>query len=50
MKLLATAFNIPEIYQEIENAADVFIMIKEVETLENNVIENNNNQIKKKQI
>jgi hypothetical protein len=41
-----TAFNIPEIYQEIENAADVFIMIEEVETLENNIIENNNNQTK----
>src|SRR5215204_2271001 len=41
-----TAFNIPEIYQEIENAADVFIMIEEVETLENKVIENNNNQTK----
>ncbi|CAI2193345.1 14667_t:CDS:1, partial [Funneliformis geosporum] len=27
--LPVTAFNIPEIYQEIENAADVFIMIEE---------------------
>ena len=45
--LPVTAFNIPEIYQEIENAADVFIMIEEVETLENKVIENNNNQTKK---
>jgi len=44
--LPVTAFNIPEIYQEIENAADVFIMIEEVETLENKVIENNNNQTK----
>lgn len=44
--LPVTAFNIPEIYQEIENAADVFIMIEEVETLENKIIENNNNQTK----
>ena len=44
--LSVTAFNIPEIYQEIENAADVFIMIEEVETLENKIIENNNNQTK----
>ena len=44
--LPVTAFNISEIYQEIENAADVFIMIEEVETLENKVIENNNNQTK----
>ena len=39
-----TAFNTPEIYKEIENATDVFIMIEEVEILENNDIENNNNQ------
>ena len=44
--LPVTAFNIPEIYQEIENAADVFIIIEEVETLENKIIENNNNQTK----
>src|SRR5437764_8628389 len=42
-----TAFNIPDIYQEIENAADIFIMIEEAKILENNVIENNNNQTKK---
>ena len=44
-----TAFNIQEIYQEIENAANVFVMIEEVEILENN-IENNNNQTKKAKI
>src|SRR5215204_30186 len=36
-------------YQKIENAANVFIMIEEVEILENN-IENNNNQTKKAKI
>ena len=45
--LPVTAFNTPEIYQEIENAANVFIMIEEAEILENNDIENNNNQTKK---
>ena len=38
-----TVFNTPEIYQEIENAANVFILIEEVEILENNVVNNNNN-------
>ena len=42
-----TAFNTPEIYQEIENAANVFVMIEEAEILENDVVENNNNQTKK---
>ncbi|GES96275.1 zinc finger BED domain-containing protein 1-like [Rhizophagus clarus] len=42
-------FNTSEIYQEIENAADVFVMIKEVEILENDV-ENNNNEIRKNKI
>src|SRR5581483_1130111 len=32
------AFNTPEIYREIENAPDVFIMIEEVEILENNIV------------
>lgn len=44
-----TAFNTPEIYQEIENADDVFIMIEEVEISENDQTENNqteNNQTK----
>lgn len=45
-----SAFNTPEIYQEIENAPDVFIMIEEVETLENNIIENNNNHAEKNRI
>lgn len=36
-----SAFNTPEIYEEIRNAADVFVLIEEVETLENDV-ENNN--------
>src|SRR5947208_8227509 len=40
-----TVFNSPEIFQEIENAPDVFIMIEEVEISENNNVENNNNQI-----
>ncbi|CAG8721824.1 4853_t:CDS:1, partial [Funneliformis mosseae] len=31
---------------KIENTANVFIIIEEVETLKNKVIENNNNQIK----
>jgi hypothetical protein len=44
-----TAFNTPEILQEIENAADVFVMIEEVERLEND-FENNNNQTKKAKI
>jgi hypothetical protein len=45
-----TAFNTSEIYQEIENAADVFVMIEEVEILENNNIENNDNQTRKDKI
>jgi len=45
--LPVTAFNTPEIYQEIENAANVFVMIEEAEILENDVVENNNNQTKK---
>jgi len=44
------AFNTPKIYREIENAPDVFIMIKEVEILENNIVENNNNQTEKNKI
>ena len=44
------AFNTPEIYREIENAPDVFIMIEEVEILENNIVENNNNQTEKNKI
>ena len=39
-----TAFNSPEILQEIENAPDVFIMIEEVEISENSNVENNNSQ------
>ena len=39
-----TIFNSPEILQEIENAPDVFVMIEQVEILENNNVENNNNQ------
>jgi hypothetical protein len=39
-----------EILKEIENAPDVFIMIEEVEILENNEVENNNNQTKKDDI
>ena len=45
--LPVTAFNTPEIYQEIENAANIFVMIEEAEILENDVVENNNNQTKK---
>lgn len=44
------AFNTPEIYQEIENAPDVFIMIEEVEMSENNIVENNNNQTENNKI
>ncbi|CAG8625662.1 12347_t:CDS:1, partial [Rhizophagus irregularis] len=47
--LPVTAFNTLEIYQEIENAADIFVLIEEVEILENNV-ENNNNQAKEDKI
>ncbi|GBC53120.1 ribonuclease H-like domain-containing protein [Rhizophagus irregularis DAOM 181602=DAOM 197198] len=47
--LPVTAFNTLEIYQEIENAADIFVLIEEVEILENNV-ENNNNQVKEDKI
>lgn len=47
---LATVFNSSEIIQEIENAPDVFIMIEEVEILENYDTENNNNQTKKDNI
>jgi hAT family C-terminal dimerisation region len=45
-----TAFNTSEIHQEIEDAPDVFIMIEEVEILENNIIENNNNQVGRNRI
>lgn len=37
-----TVFNSPEILQEIENAPNVFIMIEEIEILENSNVENNN--------
>lgn len=43
-----TAFNTAEIFQEIEQAANVFVIIEEVEILENNNIENNNNNNNKK--
>src|SRR3954467_13281620 len=46
--LPATVFNLPEILQEIENAPNVFIMIEEVEILENHDVENNNNNNKTK--
>jgi hypothetical protein len=46
----ATVFNLPEIFQEIENASDVFIMIEEVEILENHDVENSNNQTNKDNI
>ncbi|PKK62126.1 hypothetical protein RhiirC2_790836, partial [Rhizophagus irregularis] len=45
-----TAFNTSDIYQEIENAAGVFVKIEEVEILENDDIENNNNQRKNDKI
>jgi len=42
-------FNTPEIFQEIENADDVFIIIEEVEIQENeNIINKNNNQTRNK--
>ncbi|CAB4407437.1 unnamed protein product [Rhizophagus irregularis] len=43
------AFNTLEIYQEIKNAAAIFILIEEVKILEND-IENNNNQTKEDKI
>lgn len=46
----ATVFNLPEIFQEIEHAPDVFIMIEEVEILENHDVENRNNQTNKDNI
>ena len=46
-----TTFNAPEIFIEIERADDVFVIIEEVEILENDVaIENNNNPKKKDKI
>ena len=45
-----TVFNSPEILEEIENAPDVFIMIEEVEMLENNNVENYNDQTRKNNI
>jgi hypothetical protein len=40
-----SSFNTPEIFQEIENADDVFVIIEEVEIQENEVItKKNNNQ------
>jgi hAT family C-terminal dimerisation region len=48
--LPATVINSSEILQEIENAPDVFVMIEEVEILENHDVENNNNQTKKDNI
>jgi len=45
-----TVFNSPEIFQEIENAPDVFIIVEEVEISENNNIENNNNQVERNRI
>jgi len=46
-----TTFNTPEIFIEIERADDVFVIIEEVEILENDVaIENNNNPKKKDKI
>jgi hypothetical protein len=44
------SFNLPEIFQEIENTPDVFIMIEEVEILENHNVENSNNQTNKDNI
>lgn len=45
-----TVFNTPEIYEEIEKADDVFVMIERVETLENDLIIKNNDQINKNKI
>ncbi|GET00812.1 zinc finger BED domain-containing protein 4-like [Rhizophagus clarus] len=45
-----TAFNTSEIYQEIENAADVFVMIIEEVEISENDVENNNNQTRKDEI
>src|SRR5437764_8687305 len=46
-----TTFNAPEIFIEIERADDVFVIIEEVEILENDVaIENDNNPKKKDKI
>ncbi|GBC10069.1 hypothetical protein RclHR1_09310004 [Rhizophagus clarus] len=45
-----TSFNTSEIYQEIENAANVFVVIEKVGILENDNIENNNNQTRKDKI
>ena len=40
---MSPAFNTPEIFQEIENADDIFVVIEEVEIQENKIIVNNNN-------
>jgi hypothetical protein len=47
--ITSPVFNTPEIFQEIENADDVFIIIEEVEIQENeNIINKNNNQTRNK--
>ncbi|CAB4483371.1 unnamed protein product [Rhizophagus irregularis] len=47
---MVSAYFFPSsVYQEIENAADIFVLIEEVEILENDV-ENNNNQAKEDKI
>jgi hypothetical protein len=43
-----TSFNTPEIFQEIENADNVFVLIEEIEIQENEVTVNNNNQTQNK--
>ena len=47
--ITSPVFNTPEIFQEIENADDVFVIIEEVEIQENeNIVNRNNNQTENK--
>ena len=47
--ITSPVFNTPEIFQEMKNADDVFIVIEEVEIQENeNIVNRNNNQTENK--
>jgi len=47
--IISPVFNTPEIFQEMENADDVFVVIEEVEIQENeNIVNRNNNQTENK--
>src|SRR3954453_10143829 len=47
--ITSPVFNTPEIFQEMKNADDVFVVIEEVEIQENeNIVNRNNNQTENK--